>query len=411
MNCQIKTFITAILLLIAFPASYAEVLGGYRAYGPHVETNNDSIFQTPEEFAVFPRNSLRQEGWLSYQQSGLNLLVTGRYTVREDDDPKDKVILNELYYDFLADAFDFTVGKKILGWGVGQAFRPLDVIQREDRRRLISTDLEGLPQVSAEYFTDSSSHTAIYARRTEQDQIDFDGERDELAYKYYRLIGDWDTLAVAHWSEDEGFAGGAGAALVISNEMELHGSFLHREQCIRSLNSLTINGGLLSTSDPFIDVDVGNCSKVLIGGSWTGESGIGLLFEAWHDGEAHSEKEWDQQRELGKKQHALLTVPAFPSDVVYQNLKADQQFFDQPVLLENNLFMMLSYDGERLDPSIDMLFTPDDQGVAITARLNYELNSHVILLGAVRYFAGATDSAYSEIADQSFAFAGLDVAF
>ncbi|MBP6251327.1 MAG: hypothetical protein KA387_01160 [Rubrivivax sp.] len=61
-----------------------------------------------------------------------------------------------------AGAWAFSAGKKVLGWGVGYARRPNDVVQQEVRRRSLSgTSPQGRPLLQAEYFDADSAYSLV----------------------------------------------------------------------------------------------------------------------------------------------------------------------------------------------------------------------------------------------------------
>ena len=384
---------------------------GYRLFALYNHPNEASLFHVPSRYSVTPETSLRQDAWIRYQQGGFSALLTGRYTLLNNQASQGDFFANEFYYDAPFGAFNFSVGKKILGWDFGQAFRPMDVIQREDRRRLIQTDLLGLPLVAIERFTDKDAYTFVFAHRLAAEGLDVAPGRNELAVKYFRTFTGSDLAGVAHWSEPEGVGAGLGLSSVIGDTLELHGSFFVREHCQKFSNLLAASGPVITDRNPAGFTHRNTCAKVVVGASWTDASGLGVLVEAWHDGEAHTLDEWREERDLLKRQRALLEKSAIPPAAVFQNLSAQQQFLDQPVLLENNVLLRLSYEGSRFRPSLELLLTPEDLGLVVTARGDYEMSTHLHLVGAARWFTGASGSAYSEIPNDLALFVGIEVSF
>lgn len=394
------------------PARAATTVAGYWLFPQYNVANRGSLFDVPHSYDPLPSERLRQDVWLRYQQGGFNSLVTMRNVLESHRSPDYRLIPNEIFYDFSLGALDFSAGRKVLGWGVGEAFRPLDVLQREDRRRLIVDYLEGMPEISVERFlADGSALSLIYAYRLQFDSEQVTSGRHETALRYYRTFGETDVMALAHWSEQEHLAVGAGFAHVVNDAVEAHASFLYRQDCLRLLNGLIDSGGLLATGNPFKPRDTGGCGKLAIGASWTGESGYSLLFEAWHDGEAHTVAEFRDQAQLARHQRALSILPGNLKSAVALNLAADQQFFAAPILLQNNLFLRAAHDGENLDPSLEILVTPEDGGIVATGRLDYTITDHTTLVSAIRGFTGPKGSAYREMPDVFVAMLGLKLAF
>ncbi|HEX7156452.1 MAG TPA: hypothetical protein VF229_04500, partial [Burkholderiaceae bacterium] len=56
--------------------------------------------------------------------------------------------LNEAYHESEWHGVHGSIGKKAMSWDVGLAFRPLDVVQQEDRRALYTFALDGIPVIA-----------------------------------------------------------------------------------------------------------------------------------------------------------------------------------------------------------------------------------------------------------------------
>jgi len=133
--------------------------------------------------------------------------------------------------------------------------------------------------------------------------------------------------------------------------------------------------------------------KALIGGSWTTENGYSILLEAWHDGEAYRKSEWDRLCRLTQQQSTLLLSQMAPADAIYGNIAWSRQAFSRPNLLQDNLLLRLARDGERLDASLELLYTPEDGGRVTTLKFEYQSDRQTYGAGLRRY-GGKTGSAY-----------------
>ena len=147
-----------------------------------------SSFAVPELFRRIPSELTQQELYLHLQrgvwtfraQATATQQVHGGYTNK-------KGAINELYADFSIGEVEGSIGKKVVSWGVGYGYRPLDVIQRETRQALRTFDLEGVPLFMLEYFTATSAVTAIVSNRLRFDGISPQEGNYEAALKYSTL--------------------------------------------------------------------------------------------------------------------------------------------------------------------------------------------------------------------------------
>lgn len=55
-----------------------------------------------------------------------------------------------------------------------------------------------------------------------------------------------------------------------------------------------------------------------------------------------------------------------PEQAVYLNLRSNQQFYEQPTLMENNVMAGISWQGEQFSPAFDMLLMPEGSGLTLT---------------------------------------------
>lgn len=200
-------------------------------------------------------------------------MLRGVFTARQDSRDGGALRVNELSLERpLAGGFA-TVGKKVMGWDVGYAFRPLDVVQQEDRRALNPVTQEGVPMLAWEAFDASRAITVVWTNpgHGKGDQPKGDGA---LAVRLYRQAGATDQYAVLRASRRNGLEGGVSFSHVAGDELEWHGSVLlqqrHDEWVLRR------------TAPPqWQRFDGGG--KALAGFTWTTESKFSVLGEAWLD--------------------------------------------------------------------------------------------------------------------------------
>jgi hypothetical protein len=252
-----KAFLIA-LLVLAMPSAFAENLAD-------LDTRVQSE-QVGTRFGDFKRHSaLAQLRW--QWDAPYDNAVRGVFQVRDYNDASVSGRVRELSLERRLGAGFLTVGKKVMSWDVGYAFRPLDVIQQEDRRALHPAGLEGVGMVAWEVFDEERAMTLVLS------------DPGSVSMRLYRHTGTRDEYFVLHKSKDHGMQGGASLSDVLSDAVEVHGSFLIAE---------------------------GKRDKAMVGMTWTGENKISVLAEAWIDRTAapgfernalvrvsHNDGDWD----------------------------------------------------------------------------------------------------------------------
>jgi hypothetical protein len=155
-----------------------------------------------------------------------------------------------------------------MSWDVGYAFRPLDVVQQEDRRALYPSTLEGVPMLAFETFGESSAMTVVVSNpgRGRAAQPRDDGA---VAARLYRHAGSADQYAVLRASARNGIEGGVSLSDVRSDALEVHGSVLFQQRHDMWTGARWAGQG--------------GGGKALAGMTWTTEGKFSLLAEAWLD--------------------------------------------------------------------------------------------------------------------------------
>jgi hypothetical protein len=194
--------------------------------------------------------------------------VRGIATVRSATTETARATLNELSFERALGSGFVSVGKKVMSWDVGYAFRPLDVVQQEDRRALYSPALEGVPMLAWETFGEASAVTVVISNPGHGQATQ---PRDDASFaaRLYRHTGSMDQYAVMRASRRNGVEGGVSFSDVRSDGLELHGSalFQQRHDTWTGARWLGRGGG----------------GKALAGLTWTTEGKFSLLAESWLD--------------------------------------------------------------------------------------------------------------------------------
>jgi hypothetical protein len=399
--------VLALALLVVAPFCLAETEISYRGLYTSNTLATDSLVSVPKRYNKIPEEQGLHDFVLTLQQKGLRFLG-GVYVDQslQGKDTQKSADVKELFYDFSAAGLEWSIGKKVMSWGVGYAFRPLDVIQQEMRLADRPRALEGVPLIATEVFTSNSTLTAVLFNRFSLGKHELDFAENELAINYYSLRGDADVYTVAYANEHEDYMLGAGFATVIGEHLEWHSSAAFFSNYKRYLRDP--DAPLLSQTDPFSSRSFDHAAKLLTGGTWTWASGVSLLLEAWYDGTAYTKDDWQHLNKTAKEQRALLD--SAPEEAVYNNLNWANRAYQSPSLLQNNVFLRLSYDGEKLDPAFDILWTPQDNGLMYRLSLDMEYNRFVRFFLTYRQFAGAKDSVFAQAPVERVIILGLNLA-
>ncbi|UGQ44863.1 hypothetical protein [Massilia endophytica] len=225
--------------------------------------------------------------------------LRGTFTARHDRDGGSTIRINELSLERPLGGGFLTAGKKVMSWDVGYAFRPLDVVQQEDRRALNPVTLEGVPMLAWESFGEDSAMTVVLSNpgHGRADQPRDDGS---LALRLYRHRGERDEYAVLRLSRRNGTEAGASFSHVLNEGVELHASLLWQQRHEEWQRQRW--------------QPAGRGAKALAGFTWTTESQFSVLGEAWVDRSAVS----GQERNLLLRAAQHWDTVDVSADVLYQ---------------------------------------------------------------------------------------------
>ncbi|MYM41849.1 hypothetical protein [Duganella qianjiadongensis] len=218
-----------------------------------------------------------QQGELRWQlDSPWEQTLRGNLSAHHEQDGSSALQVNELAVESpLAGGF-LTAGKKIMSWDVGYAFRPLDVVQQEDRRALNPITLQGIPLLAQEAFDEDHALTMVLANpghgKAAQPRDD-----EALAARLYRHRGERDEYAVFRLSQRNGLEAGASFSHVLDEGTELHASMLWQQKHDEWRQQRW--------------VEAGRGGKALAGFTWTTERQFSVIGEAWLDRSATAQQQ------------------------------------------------------------------------------------------------------------------------
>jgi hypothetical protein len=343
--------------------------------------------------AALPASSVALASELRGSAGVFTLVGTLQRQHKQGSGWRDDAWVNELYAAGGAQAWQFSAGKRVASWDVGQAWRPNDVVQQEQRRSLVSGTLEGRPMLMAEYFSASTAWSAVWAN-PQKPRRQRGAEEPALALRLYQRDGSVDWHGFARWGGHTRGSLGAAVAWVARDDLELHASarWLTAADTLASAATAT---PLVSTN-PWQAAMATHTAQVLLGGSWTTADQFSLLAEAWWDGTALSNAQWTQWHTRNRALAALVGTPA-PVSAVAGNLAWQGTAFGAAGnLRRSNLYARLSWTWEKWQPALDLLVTPADRGRIVTASLVWQ-GDRAKLEAAWRHYGGPAGAVLAQL--------------
>lgn len=415
---RLLTGLAAALVFAAAPPSRAEdgtADFGWttRLVGEGHELRHDSPFAAGLPLTGFGRDRYRIEQELRGRAGPVSLLLTATESGQQGAKPVGRFVANEAYADFSLGGQRFSIGKKLLCGDVGYAFRPIDVLQRENRMQVLPAQLEGIPMLSWDNFSADSAWSLVIANPGHQRR----GEAREdgsVALKLYHRAGAADLHGVLRHSTRYGLELGTAMSLVPNDALELHASLLLRRRGERRvpLADTTAVARLLAVDGALVTEAIDSPRKALLGGTWTTEGGFSALGELWWDGSAASSEDWRRLSRQAAQRAALLGLPGVPAAAVAGVTAASTRMFDQGNLAQRGMLTRLAWSepGGGWAVSADMLKSLGDGGWTLTAALAWQSDRLRVDAGLRRY-GGSPDSAYRLLPERGVVFVGLSLAY
>jgi len=337
----------------------------------------------------------------------LNAAVAFHQEASQNRAGRSSADVNELYASGAWNNWQFSAGRKLVSWDVGYAFRPNDVVAQEERRTLLSSQVRGRPLLSAEYFDADTAWSLVWVNPNHRDHERM-GDEQALAGRVYKRIGGLDAHGFARWGEHTGASVGTALAWVATESLELHGSVRYAQRVDALLANATVTG--LARNAPWLAGSRSHITQALVGLSWTGESRISVMVEAWFDGNAASTQDWRNWN--GRNlQLQNLTGSAAPRQAVAGNLAWQAQGFNGgSSLQQRNLFLRMSWEHEGWTPALDCLYHPADGGHVLTASLGWQ-GDRIRLDAGLRRYGGPPASVLAQLPQRGQAYVAVGWAF
>lgn len=388
---------SALLLAFASTASHAldtEFSGAVRTLYESASANDAGLLAPANGKIQAGQDSLRGEVSLKGRAGPLHAEATLMQSAYRPGESQAESRFNELYWSGQAASWHFTLGKKIVSWDVGQGFRPLDVIQQENRRALYGSTLEGARVAMAEHYDGDAAWALVLANPFKR--ADASG-RDEAAgaIRYYRRAGSTDWHAVARWGRRTGYRAGLALAWVATDALELHASVLRAQR----LERITADG-----SQYHLQTAPGGWQSA-IGLSWTTESQLSLLAEYWRDNRALRSSEWASWRA-----HASGLPAWLPAEARSGSLADLAGAFGNPNQRRDNVLIRTAWTNNVWSPALDVVYTPADRGRVSTLSLAWQGNV-IKIEGGIRRFDGPRSAIVRNLPERDRAYLWLRYPF
>lgn len=318
--------------------------------------------------------------------------------------------VNELYAsgDWGAAAgWQYSLGRKLVSWDVGYAFRPNDMVAQEERRTLVGNYNRGRPLLQLERFSAETAWSLVWVNPARQDGQGADEEA--LALRVYRRAGGWDLHGFARYGREQHASLGAAFSVVASDAMELHASARLNERSL--VWRADPQAALPSPTLPWRRERQPVSGQLLLGGTWTNEAQLSLILEYWWDSQALSRSGWAAWRDRGA-QLAQMAISAPPAlrPALAGNLAWQAQGFANSSLLQHNVYARLSGTHGAWAWAGDLLWTPQDGGRILTASISWQGDRWNLQAG-LRQWAGPADSVIAQLPTRRLAFAAAAWAF
>lgn len=381
-----------------------------RLIGEDHEARAGSPFGSGLPLTSFGLDRTRLEGEVRGRAGPFSLLATEAASRFQGADTTSALTVNEAYASFGSGELRGTAGRKILSGDVGYGFRPIDVIQREPRLQVLPPALVGVDHVSIEHFTADRAVSVILANPGNTHAAD-PKDDGSLALRYYERLGKTDLHGVARFSERFGVEAGPAFSSVPNESLELHGSFLWMKRAERTLPQP--DTAPLLNPNPLVVEQTGSTTKALAGFTWTRESGLSFLGEAWWDGTAPSAGDWQRLAAQAAQRNALSSQPGVPLAAVAGTQAASTRIFQLPNLARRAALARAAWtdpSGSGWSASLDTLRSLDDRSYTVTAAIGWEADRLRIDAG-VRRYGGPANSAYGLLPERGLLFAGATLAF
>ncbi|MGM9516536.1 hypothetical protein ACS5PK_19970 [Roseateles sp. DB2] len=356
------------------------------------------------------RQSLLLEAEWKARSGPVNASLYAQHLQRDHAAASSHAAVNELYASGDwggAAGLQYSLGRKLVSWDVGYAFRPNDMVAQEERRTLVGSYNRGRPLLQLEHFSAETAWSLVWVNPARKDGQG--GDEEALALRLYQRAGAWDWHGFARLGREQHASLGAAFSVVASDALELHASarINQRSRVWRADPQATLPSATL----PWQRELRKGSSQLLLGGTWTTEAQLSLLLEYWWDSQALSRADWAGWRERGAQlAQRALAAPAALRPALAGNLAWQAQGFANSSLQQHNVFARLSWTQGAWTWAADTLWSPQDGGRIITGSVAWQGDRWNLQAG-LRQWSGPGDSVIAQLPTRRLAYAAAAWAF
>ncbi|MCC2521813.1 hypothetical protein [Vibrio coralliilyticus] len=358
-----------------------------------------------------------QAEWQSW--SGLFAAQSSQLASSNSSDSADnELIVQELFWQGVWETgvlpLDMTLGKIRLDWGVGYGYRPLDLFKPYRRNPVGIQVEEGAGVAMASYFDLSGEWSLLYSdsswTKQESSELEQRTEQQGIGLRRYWLTDETEWQAIAYYDDvRQGLIGGSMVS-VYDASWAYHASFVYQRDYLGFEQQ-----GLFS---PVILANKSSGFQGLVGLNWASQAGNQIIVEYWYDNRAWSKEDWRQGLErataLSESANTTGLSHSYAQGLNHINLVHNNVMFhwslnptswSQWQWSKNALWL------ESVEPTFDLLLSPQDGGVIATQWINYSAydsgQTSVDVELAARFMTGSHDSVYANLSDKRMIFINL----
>jgi len=328
-----------------------------------IDYNDFGTTAAPGELPTQPASSRTELVELGYGYANLNATAAVRAVQSDGQADQNELIVKEFEFNGQLGDWEWSAGRRISSFGLGNAYRPLDIIQQQDLTTHEQESLTGVNQLLVERYRDLDSF-GLYLINPDQEDTITGIKQPAVVARYAASTDsiDWQTLL--RYSRGNRLQAGIGAVRILNDALSLYGSSLWSSRYTRpAIQPPAGNTAQPPPVRPSINSEQKNGINWMFGGNWTWSERQNLILEYWHD------------------------------DFV-------------PGRQQENVLTRWTYTGDTLQPRLSLLYSADDAGLMSEAAVGVDRYAVKFLLG-MRLFSGPEDSAYGQFIENSRVFLTL----
>ncbi|WP_333003988.1 hypothetical protein [Vibrio coralliilyticus] len=376
-------------------------------FEPHTASNT-------EQLDALLRVQAEWQNW-----SGLLAAKSSQLASSNSSDSTDnELIVQEFFWQGVWETgvlpIDMTLGKIRLDWGVGYGYRPLDLFKPYRRNPVGIQVEEGAGVAMASYFDLSGEWSLLYSdsswTKQESSELEQRTEQQGIGLRRYWLTEETEWQGIAYYDDvRQGLIGGSMVS-VYDASWAYHASFVYQRNYLGFEQQ-----GLYS---PVILANKSSGFQGLVGLNWASQAGNQIIVEYWYDNRAWSKEDWRQ----GLERAAALSESVSTAGLSHSYA----QGLNHINLVQHNVMFHWSLNPtswsqwqwsknalwlENVEPTFDLLLSPQDGGVIATQWINYSAydsgQTSVDVELAARFMTGSHDSVYANLSDKRMIFINL----